>query len=368
MLTSIRCLIAVTEPPTQRVPIASDRTGPAGGGPRPSRADGPRTGPRYGAGAWGAASRSPRETSSSSARVTVTASPATASPEGPSGPRMPATRVVRPEAATTTASPTASRPPPACRRSAEVGRGTVDPLHRQSEGQGGRVAGHPRALSASTSVGPACQGVFGLAATTLSPSLAEERDRLDASRSRDRPRRPGRPQRCRRRYPAKIRRGPSCSRPGSPGDPEQRADQGVAARLRQEALRASTSRTARSAVEAPVAMLRVYCSCPGVSATMKAQRGVGEEAVGDVDGDALLRSASSPSTRSAKSMASSRGAVALRVAGERRQHVGVEELSLEQEAADEGRLPVIHRAAGDEADEPSGVRRPRRCCGGRHQK
>ena len=33
-------------------------------------------------------------------------------------------------------------------------------------------------------------------------------------------------------------------------------------------LRASIRITARSAVEAPVTMLRVYCSCPGVSATM----------------------------------------------------------------------------------------------------
>ena len=32
--------------------------------------------------------------------------------------------------------------------------------------------------------------------------------------------------------------------------------------------RASTSRIATSAVEAPVAMLRVYCSWPGVSARM----------------------------------------------------------------------------------------------------
>ena len=39
-------------------------------------------------------------------------------------------------------------------------------------------------------------------------------------------------------------------------------------------LRASTRITARSAVEAPVAMLRVYCSCPGVSATMKRRAGV----------------------------------------------------------------------------------------------
>ncbi len=36
-------------------------------------------------------------------------------------------------------------------------------------------------------------------------------------------------------------------------------------------LRASTSRMARSALEAPVAMLRVNCSWPGVSATTKAR-------------------------------------------------------------------------------------------------
>ena len=34
-------------------------------------------------------------------------------------------------------------------------------------------------------------------------------------------------------------------------------------------LRASTSTIARSAVEAPVTMFRVYCSWPGVSAMMK---------------------------------------------------------------------------------------------------
>jgi hypothetical protein len=33
-------------------------------------------------------------------------------------------------------------------------------------------------------------------------------------------------------------------------------------------LRASTRITAKVGVEAPVVMLRVYCSCPGVSATM----------------------------------------------------------------------------------------------------
>ncbi len=39
-------------------------------------------------------------------------------------------------------------------------------------------------------------------------------------------------------------------------------------------LRASIRITASEEPEAPVAMLRVYCSCPGVSATMKERLGV----------------------------------------------------------------------------------------------
>jgi hypothetical protein len=39
-------------------------------------------------------------------------------------------------------------------------------------------------------------------------------------------------------------------------------------------LRASTSTMASSAVLAPVTMLRVYCTCPGVSAMMNLRRGV----------------------------------------------------------------------------------------------
>ena len=53
-------------------------------------------------------------------------------------------------------------------------------------------------------------------------------------------------------------------------------------------LRASTSTIARSAVEAPVTMFRVYCTWPGgVGEDEGAPRG-GEVPVGDVDGDALL--------------------------------------------------------------------------------
>ena len=52
--------------------------------------------------------------------------------------------------------------------------------------------------------------------------------------------------------------------------------------------RASTRMTAASAVEAPVAMLRVYWMCPGVSATMILPLRRGEVPVRHVDGDALL--------------------------------------------------------------------------------
>ena len=39
-------------------------------------------------------------------------------------------------------------------------------------------------------------------------------------------------------------------------------------------MRASMRITAASAVDAPVAMLRVYCTWPGVSATIKVRRAV----------------------------------------------------------------------------------------------
>ena len=52
--------------------------------------------------------------------------------------------------------------------------------------------------------------------------------------------------------------------------------------------RASIRMIATSAVDAPVAMLRVYCTCPGVSAMMNLRLLGREVAVGDVDRDALL--------------------------------------------------------------------------------
>ena len=71
-------------------------------------------------------------------------------------------------------------------------------------------------------------------------------------------------------------------------DADQRNDEAVPARLRKHALARVDEDDGESAPDAPVAMLRVYCSWPGVSATMKDRRVRREIAVGDIDGDALF--------------------------------------------------------------------------------
>ena len=58
---------------------------------------------------------------------------------------------------------------------------------------------------------------------------------------------------------------------------------------------------ARSAVEAPVAMFRVYCSCPGVSATINFRFFVEKNLYATSIVIPCSRSAANPSTMSAKS-------------------------------------------------------------------
>ena len=57
-------------------------------------------------------------------------------------------------------------------------------------------------------------------------------------------------------------------------DAEQRRQERVTPRLLEHPLRASMRIRARSAVDAPVTMLRVYWMCPGVSAMMNFRFGV----------------------------------------------------------------------------------------------
>ena len=55
---------------------------------------------------------------------------------------------------------------------------------------------------------------------------------------------------------------------------EQRGDAGMAAGLGEDAFAGVDEDDGESAVDAPVAMLRVYCSWPGVSAMMNLRCGV----------------------------------------------------------------------------------------------
>ena len=66
--------------------------------------------------------------------------------------------------------------------------------------------------------------------------------------------------------------------------------------------RASTSRIATSAVDAPVAMLRVYCSCPGVSARMNLRLAVAKYRYATSMVMPCSRSALSPSVKREKSI------------------------------------------------------------------
>ena len=70
-------------------------------------------------------------------------------------------------------------------------------------------------------------------------------------------------------------------------------------------------------MEAPVAMLRVYCSWPGVSATMNERLARREIAIGDVDRDALLALGFEPVDEQREIDILAGGAVFFRIALER---------------------------------------------------
>ena len=82
-------------------------------------------------------------------------------------------------------------------------------------------------------------------------------------------------------------------------DPKQGDEIAVAAGLNQNALTCGDQDDREVCRGAPVTMLRVYCSCPGVSGDDVGAPVSGEVAVGDVDGDALLALGGQPSSSSA---------------------------------------------------------------------
>ena len=111
----------------------------------------------------------------------------------------------------------------------------------------------------------------------------------------------------------------------------------------------ATSRTtrARSAVEAPVAMLLVYCTCPGQSAMMNLRVGRRRVAIGHVDGDALFAfGAQSVGDEAEVEVAD---AALLRRGGDGVELV-VEELArVDEQSTDQRRLAVVDRADRGEA-------------------
>ena len=142
-------------------------------------------------------------------------------------------------------------------------------------------------------------------------------------------------------------------------DAEQRDDEACRRVCVSTPLRASTRRMARSAVEAPVAMLRVYCSWPGVSATMKRRCRRRKEAIGDVDGDALLALGLKPVDQKREVDRVAGGAVLLGIRFERGELVLEQQLGIVEQPTDQRRLAVIDAAAGEEAQQRS-CRSPRR--------
>ena len=105
---------------------------------------------------------------------------------------------------------------------------------------------------------------------------------------------------------------------------------------------------ASSAVDAPVAMLRVYCSWPGVSAMMNLRLRRGEIAIGDVDGDALF--ALGAQAVGQQGEIDLPGAV-VADAFDRADLVFVHALRVVEQAADQRRLAVVHAAGGGEAQQ-----------------
>ena len=98
-------------------------------------------------------------------------------------------------------------------------------------------------------------------------------------------------------------------------------------------------------------MLRVYCSWPGVSATMNLRFRGGEIAVGDIDRDALLALRLQPVDQQGQIEITAGSAGSLAVACEPGQLIVVDELGVVEETTDQRALAVIDAAAGQKAQQ-----------------
>ena len=134
-------------------------------------------------------------------------------------------------------------------------------------------------------------------------------------------------------------------------DADQVSEVAVAPGLLSTPLRASIRITARSAVEAPVTMLRVYCSWPGRVGDDELALVGGEEAIGDVDRDALLALGGEAVDQQREIDLLALRADALAVGFERGELVLEDHLGIVEQPADQRGLAVVDAAAGDEAQQ-----------------
>ena len=137
---------------------------------------------------------------------------------------------------------------------------------------------------------------------------------------------------------------------------EQRADEGMSPGLHQDAL---------AGIDQDDGELRIGCAgrhvagillVPGRVGDHERAVGRGEEAIGDVDRDALLALGLQAVDQQREIDVVAGGAVALGILGERRQLILEDELGIVQQPPDQRGLAVVDRAAGDEAQEiPVGI-------------
>ena len=134
-------------------------------------------------------------------------------------------------------------------------------------------------------------------------------------------------------------------------DAQQRNDIGVAARLREHAL---------ARIDQNDGELRIGGARRHVPRVLLVAGRVGddefslvgrEEPVGDIDGDALLAFRLQPIHQKGQIDVLAGGAVLAGILGEGRQMIFEDQLGIEKQPADQGRLAVIHAAAGEEAQQ-----------------
>ena len=133
--------------------------------------------------------------------------------------------------------------------------------------------------------------------------------------------------------------------------PEQRADVAVAAGLGQHALAGIDQDDRRIGVGgAGGHVARVLLVARRIGDDEGAARR-GEEAVGDIDGDALLALGLEPVDQQRQIDVLAGGAVLAAVARQGRELVLENQLGVVQQPADERRFAIVHRAAGQEAQQ-----------------